>query len=227
MAKNLRSRFGTRLVKSSSASSSGLPRFCSSNVRLNSPPIGSDISCATRLKPAARLCPARSARAISSSASGSWAANFFSRRFRSHQQPHDRQHGEKHAHQRREQRRSTRPTVGSTTPTRGQAAANDQEIAAPAEPRSPVRTAGGGSDSGRRTCSTVLDAVVAHRGEQLADTGPLPPCCGTSSCRRSARSRRSSTSASRSPRIMNDTPTTRAATPTNTTMEMTMGDMVA
>jgi len=37
----------------------GIPRFCSSNTRPNSFPIGSGISVDTMLKPNARLCPAR------------------------------------------------------------------------------------------------------------------------------------------------------------------------
>ena len=79
---NFKSKLGIRLVKSSSASSIGLPRFCSSKVRLNSPPMGSEVSCATKLKPAAKLWPARNARAISSNASGNWEANFAKRRLR-------------------------------------------------------------------------------------------------------------------------------------------------
>ena len=59
-----------------------MPRFCSSKTRPNSLPIGAAISVATMLKPKARLCPARSARASISRASGSWAAKAFSRRLR-------------------------------------------------------------------------------------------------------------------------------------------------
>ena len=124
------------------------------------------ISSATRLKPAARLWPARKARAISSSASGSCAANFFSRRLRrnsSHMNgrnarnaaingaEHDVEAGHGGQHQRR---RTARPP----------------QI---------IRNFGIGSDtsacsnSSRRfkyretNFSTAAGAVAAHRGEQL------------------------------------------------------------
>ena len=66
----------------SSACSSGMPRFCSSKQRANSVLIGSGISSATRLKPAARLCPARRARLTSSRASGNCRAKALNRRLR-------------------------------------------------------------------------------------------------------------------------------------------------
>ena len=82
MAKNFRSRLGIRSLMSRRLSSKAMPRFCSSNTRPNSLPIGRPISVATMLKPKPRLCPARSERASISRASGSWAAKAFSRRLR-------------------------------------------------------------------------------------------------------------------------------------------------
>ena len=61
VTKNFRSRLGTRSARSAELSSRGMPRFCSSKTRPNSLPSGAGISVATRLKPKARLCPARSA----------------------------------------------------------------------------------------------------------------------------------------------------------------------
>ena len=62
------------------ASSIGMPRFCSSKTRLNSSAIGPFISSATRCRPEASPCPARSARLISSTASGMAATNCLIRR---------------------------------------------------------------------------------------------------------------------------------------------------
>ncbi len=68
-----------RSVRLWRVSSSGTPRFCSSKTRPNSLLIGWGISADTRLKPKARLCPARRVRAIISRASGSCAAKAFRR----------------------------------------------------------------------------------------------------------------------------------------------------
>ena len=82
VTKNRRSRLGTRSHIDRRLSSMATPRFCSSNTRPNSLPIGALISAATALKPKARLCPDRRMRAIISRASGSCMLKAFSRFFR-------------------------------------------------------------------------------------------------------------------------------------------------
>ena len=68
----------------SSASFSGRPKFCSSNVLRNSGPTGSGISSATILRPVANAWPALSAREMRSSASGNASSNARIRRLRLH-----------------------------------------------------------------------------------------------------------------------------------------------
>ena len=63
------------------------PRFCSSNTRPNSFPIGSLISAPTALKPKARLCPERRTRAIISRASGSCVLKVFKPLLAAKQEP--------------------------------------------------------------------------------------------------------------------------------------------
>ena len=71
-----------RTVRLASASLSGRPKFCSSNVFRNSGPTGSGISSATIFRPVAKAWPAFSARAIRSSASGNASSKARSRRVR-------------------------------------------------------------------------------------------------------------------------------------------------
>ena len=71
-AKILRSWFsGARRVMSATAFSNGMPSSCASNARANSMETGVGISVATILNELCSACPARSERAIISSASGS------------------------------------------------------------------------------------------------------------------------------------------------------------
>ena len=95
ITKNRTSMTGIRSAMLRSDSSIGMPRFCSSNTRLNSSAIGPFISSATRCSPEARPCPARRARLISSTASGMAATNLLDSLLLPLEQPEERQGGQK------------------------------------------------------------------------------------------------------------------------------------
>ena len=134
-----------------------MPRFCSSNTRPNSLPIGRAISLATMLKPKPRLWPARSERASISRASGSCAANAFSRLRRRNS-----------SQQQRQRRQHQAPPAGSATTWMPRATASGTPAAGHGQPRSAASLA----TVERRVGLFEQQVDVAEALEQASRTTP-------------------------------------------------------